>query len=427
MRNSPKVSLLCRRVLRLLGVLATAAFSSCASLDDPHQLDLRDLPAASEVPLTMQVREEAIDAMLALLGRHFVDANRVKAETLATWRETLMADAKTKDDETFWQLLDQQLALLCDSHTRLAPPKEVVLRGRPWSPGMGGVYESGVIQSNTNVLSAPWLRITRVQAGSVAEQHGVKIGWRLRSINGEAIGNAWARALQSNRCESTQQAAQERTLQRLWQTTGPTWALEFESSDASAHHITLTAATISPQVRYHQAKVLEISLPLIDHTALETLQSALSKPVDALILDLRGNRGGSGQIALEILGLFVNDAPLLARLQTRSGAAIMKGNTTIVPIELHAAKPSNSEAVYSGPLTVLADSGTASAAEFVAASLQMLKRARIVGSASCGCMNPSLGWFNVPGGAQLLIAEGRMSLADGKIIEGQGVTQDAFE
>jgi C-terminal processing protease CtpA/Prc len=426
LRNTPEFSHI-NRALRLLGALSTLAFTACASSNDPHQLEIRDRPPSSEVMLTTQVRKDAIDAMLTLLGRHFVDADRVKAQTLAVWRESLVASVSDQDDQTFWQLLDQQLALLCDSHTRLASPIEVRLRESPWSPGIGGIQQSDFIHGNTVNFRAQWLQITRVQAGSVAEQHGVKIGWRLRKINGEDFGEAWARALRSNRCESTQQAAHVRALQRLWQTTGPKWELEFDSVDGSMHHLTLTAATITPQVRYRSANVLEISLPLINHAALDTLQSALKAPADEIILDLRGNRGGSGEIALQIIGLFVNNAPLIARLQTRTGTAIMKGKTTIVPIDLNAAKHGTSDSLYSGPLTVLIDSGTASAAELVAAGLQMLKRARIVGTTSCGCMNPSLGWFNIPGGAQLLISEGRMLLPNGSLIEGQGVTPDASE
>ena len=64
-------------------------------------------------------------------------------------------------------------------------------------------------------------------------------------------------------------------------------------------------------------------------------------------------------------------------------------------------------------------------AELLAAVLQMRGRATVLGETSCGCMNPSLGWFALPGGAQLLISEARLPLVDGTRIEGRGVVPDA--
>ena len=54
----------------------------------------------------------------------------------------------------------------------------------------------------------------------------------------------------------------------------------------------------------------------------------------------------------------------------------------------------------------------------------MVGRATLIGEVSCGCMNPSLGWFAVPGGAQLLISEARLPLADGRRIERVGLQPD---
>ena len=169
---------------------------------------------------------------------------------------------------------------------------------------------------------------------------------------------------------------------------------------------------------------LYVSLPLIDDPGYDALEYALREPISHLTLDLRGNRGGSGDVALTMLGLFVEGAPLVARLQSRTGKAITRGNATVVPVNLHAVPPSGTQAHFGGPMTVIIDSGTASSAELLAAGLQMLGRARIKGSPSCGCMNPSLGWFNLPAGAQILITEARLHLADGSMVEGNGVQPD---
>jgi len=373
------------------------------------------------VALTAQVRVHVIDTMLDLLATHFVDARRMDALTLAEWRATLLAETVELDGEDFWHRLDKQLGLLADSHTRLMSPTQVRIQATPWSPGLGGELEISDSEGGSTELG---LRITRVQAGSAASNQGVQLGWRLQRLNGEDFGTAWARALNAKRKESTERAAHERALQRVWQTNGPPWTMVFVSPEGKTHTVDLAATAISAQAIRNADGLLQVSLPLIDIAGFQTLERALRAPASGLILDLRGNRGGSGDVALQILGLFVKGAPFIARLQTRGGGPITRGMTTIVPVSLHAAPRTDVHTFFDGPITVLIDSGTASSAELLAAGLQMLKRARISGSTSCGCMNPSFGWFNLPAGAQILIAEARAPLADGYMVEGNGVQPD---
>lgn len=401
---------------RLLAVCACAIAGACGTLADPHQLGARDLTPEAPATLTPQLRVQIIDTLLDLLATHYVDARRVDSITLATWRATLMAEALNLDSDAFWRRLDDQLGLLADSHTRLLPPSQVHARLTSSMPGLGGEPElSGSAEQGT----AFGLRITRVQAGSAAAQHGVQPGWRLLKVGNEDFGTAWARSLAAGRSESTARATQERALQRMWQASGPPWSLVFDSPAGVTRNVTLAKTAITAQTYRDADGVVHISLPFIDEDAYEILTRTVREPHTALVLDLRGNRGGSGQVALRMLGLFVEREPLVARLQTRNGKPIRQGMTTLVPLDLHAAP--RTDAYFDGPLTVWIDSGTASSAELLAGGLKMLGRARIVGRPSCGCMNPSLGWMNLPGGAQILIAEARATLADGTVIEGQGV------
>ena len=407
--------------MRCLVSCVCIALTACSAFHDPHHLYARDRPPELPVALTAQVRVQVIDTMLDLLATHYVDARRMDALTLAEWRATLLAETVALEDEDFWHRLDKQLGLLADSHTRLMSPAQVRIRATLWSPGLGGELEISDKEGGSTELG---LRITRVQAGSAASNRGVQVGWRLRRLNGEDFGTAWARALNAKRTESTERAAHERTLQRVWLTNGPPWSMVFVSPEGQTHTVDLAATAISAQAIRNADGILQVSLPLIEVAGFETIERALREPVSGLVLDLRGSRGGSGDVALRILGLFVKDAPLIARLQTRSGGAITQGMTTVVPVNLHAAAHSDAHTYFDGPITVLIDSGTASSAELLAAGLQMLKRARISGSTSCGCMNPSLGWFNLPAGAQLLITEARAPLADGYMVEGHGVRPD---
>ena len=88
--------------------------------------------------------------------------------------------------------------------------------------------------------------------------------------------------------------------------------------------------------------------------------------VEALILDLRNNGGGSMQAAVDIAGLFTGKGPMV---QVKS----FQGQTVV--------KNSKDPKVYwDGPLIVLVNEYSASASEIVSAALQDRGRALIVGT-----------------------------------------------
>jgi len=86
--------------------------------------------------------------------------------------------------------------------------------------------------------------------------------------------------------------------------------------------------------------------------------------LDGVVLDLRNNGGGALTEAVELTGLFINRGPVV---QVKSG-----GNLQV----LRDADPTN---LYTGPLVVLVNRQSASAAEILAAALQDLGRAVLVG------------------------------------------------
>jgi carboxyl-terminal processing protease len=90
--------------------------------------------------------------------------------------------------------------------------------------------------------------------------------------------------------------------------------------------------------------------------------------VAGIILDLRSNPGGSLEEAVKFTGLFIRGGPVvLAR--SPDGSAIADGNP-------------DSPVLYDGPLAVMINRFSASAAEIAAAALQDYGRALIVGDTS---------------------------------------------
>ncbi len=144
--------------------------------------------------------------------------------------------------------------------------------------------------------------------------------------------------------------------------------------------------------------------------------------IEGLVLDLRGNGGGSLYEAIALSGIFIDYGPILA----------VRDNTG----EVKVLKDINRGFIYDGPLMILIDAGSASASEIVAAVLQDYKKALVVGVPSFGKAtsqmvypldplvsdfstipeNPDYGYANITGGFLYRV--------NGKSNQGVGVMPD---
>jgi carboxyl-terminal processing protease len=130
-----------------------------------------------------------------------------------------------------------------------------------------------------------------------------------------------------------------------------------------------------------------------------------------LVIDLRGNPGGQGAMAIPIASRLV-DAPLtLGSIQFRDFAQ------TLV------ARPEAGVTPFLGPVAILTDEGTASASEILAAGLQEAKRAIVVGDSSLGAVLPSV-IEQLPGGAVMQYVVADFKTPKGVLLEGRGVQPD---
>ncbi|MEI6535404.1 MAG: carboxy terminal-processing peptidase, partial [Verrucomicrobiaceae bacterium] len=95
------------------------------------------------------------------------------------------------------------------------------------------------------------------------------------------------------------------------------------------------------------------------------LKRLMAEKIDGLVLDLRGDGGGSLEEAIKLTGLFIPKGPVVQAKDWRD-------NITWRDCE-------NERPLYEGPLIVLTDRASASASEILAAALQDYRRAVIVG------------------------------------------------
>ncbi len=92
--------------------------------------------------------------------------------------------------------------------------------------------------------------------------------------------------------------------------------------------------------------------------------------VDGIVVDLRGNGGGSLSEALELTGLFIKEGPIV---QTRDAAGKVEINRDPDP-----------SIAYEGPLAVLVDRNSASASEIFAGAVQDYDRGIVIGEPTFG-------------------------------------------
>lgn len=119
--------------------------------------------------------------------------------------------------------------------------------------------------------------------------------------------------------------------------------------------------------------VLRIGIRDVTDSLGEDLADTLANETpgtSALLLDLRGNGGGSLDAAVAALGLFLPGAKLFP--------LIHRGSVTEV---LEAPRP---EQPYTGPVAALVDGDTASAAEMLAGALQAYGRGTLIGARTFG-------------------------------------------
>ena len=144
---------------------------------------------------------------------------------------------------------------------------------------------------------------------------------------------------------------------------------------------------------------------------MKTYNEAMVRFMNAngLIIDLRGNGGGMGIMALGMLGWLIPE-------EAQLGTMYMRDNELKFVVQ---PRPKT----YAGPIVVLVDELSGSAAEFFAGGIQEWGRACIVGTPTCGAALPAQ-FEQLPNGDVFLFATANFLLASGKTIEGVGVSPD---
>ncbi|MGC4091680.1 MAG: S41 family peptidase [Polyangiaceae bacterium] len=143
-------------------------------------------------------------------------------------------------------------------------------------------------------------------------------------------------------------------------------------SDPSLHQPELD----SESVRFGDGRVLVVRVPEVPdgvgQTLARVLDDARGADLAGVVLDLRGNGGGSTDGAAEVLGLFLPGAPLFP----------LSTHGHLVEV-MRAVSPAESDR-YAGPVAAMVDGYTASAAEMIAGALSAYGRGPVIGTRTFG-------------------------------------------
>ena len=137
--------------------------------------------------------------------------------------------------------------------------------------------------------------------------------------------------------------------------------------------------------------------------------------VDAVLLDLRGNGGGSLPEVQSLMGLFIDRGPVVQVKWVNGQKEVLADD--------------DGAAVYTGPLAVLVDRFSASASEIFAGAVQDYKRGVILGQRTFGKgtvqnLLPLDRWASKPVNGELTITIGKFYRITGESTQHRGVEPD---
>jgi carboxyl-terminal processing protease len=141
------------------------------------------------------------------------------------------------------------------------------------------------------------------------------------------------------------------------------------------------------------------------------------RQAEGMILDLRGNLGGLGGMIVGVSGHFLNERVSLGTLKMRGSDLNFFANPRRVNSAGERVEP------YSGPVAILVDALSLSAAEIFAGGMQAVGRVRVFGERTGGQALPAV-WDRLPNGDVLYHAFGDFVIPSGKRLEGRGVVPD---
>ena len=324
------------------------------------------------------------------------------------------------------KILQQMIERLNQSHFSIIPSEAYGAMG---IESKNDPRESGQSGLHVRVIDGRAV-VTVVDAGTPADSSGIKPGWIIVKASGELLEPAIAsvaKAFQSSTQREFRLALAAST--RIRGKVGDQVPLELLDGNNKPVKLSLTlAAPKGVPARFgnlptfyveFETRAIEKSILYMRLNAFFDLLGVLKSfgegiqahsDADGLVLDLRGNPGGIGGMAMGMGGWLVSSSnSKLGTLLTRDS----QFNFILNP------RP----AAYRGPVAILIDGCSVSTSEILAGGLRDIGRARTFGTRTAGAALPST-VIKLANGDGFQYAFANYISSGGKPLEGIGVAAD---
>lgn len=274
--------------------------------------------------------------------------------------------------------------------------------------------------------------ITHVEEGSAGAQAGVKPGWKIISVNGKQIstlisdtrkayaGQVKERGMVSMALTRTVSGAigDRRTLECAAEggrrvkadiVLGAPTGKKTEFGNLPPMYVNYGFKRLDSGVGYTRLSVF-FDAPTILPWFEQSVKSVVESRAPGMIIDLRGNIGGIGGMAMAMGGWLVSEPDQkLGTMITRQFPLKFVLNPRV--------------GGYRGPVAILVDEASMSTSEIMAGGLRAIGRARVFGVRTPGMALPSI-IERLPTGDGFQYATANYISADDVTLEGHGVLPD---
>jgi carboxyl-terminal processing protease len=390
-------------LVSLLAPLAVPV-SSRASYDD----------ASLVSTTTPEGRLAVFDDVWETIEDHYYDPRFHGVDWQAKRASFRPAAAKANNTYEFYELMRQMIASLRDAHTRVYSPDE---KFDWWNPRFVTV---GLAVREVEGVPV----VVQVDPNSAAARTEIRAGDVIASLDNVPVAKVIEQRLGSSGARNDERA-RFRSIASLFDgPAGTSVKVGWTTREGKTKSAVLQRYWTQRELGFSMQKKGKLAILKIDAFTQSVafdfskeLASSLAG-VEGVVLDLRGNGGGDAEAMADVASLFLDDGINLGRFADRSGASF--------ELQTYSKRlwrvPQLSQIKL--PLVVLTSESTSSAAEIMVAALQARRRARVIGTGTCGCVLAIRNRHALPDGGLLDVSEFDYRTASGVRLQDLGITPD---
>ncbi len=370
---------------------------------------------AGMLPLPLESRKANFERLWRAMDYAYPYFEEKGVDRDALYARYALQVEQAESDEAYWGVVARMLAELDDGHTGLVSPS--VRSGRHY-------FGTGRVVGDRIVLD---------RVGQTGQDAGLRRGDLLLEVDGLPVEEALEALPLPLRSGSTPQQRRATAAFNVLSTREDTMAVTVFGAGGDERSATLVwpgeGAVAAPDSSgpLITAERLDSGVGLIriptfgegEHDLVAEFDVALGELLDApaLILDLRGNSGGSTHLSDPIAGRFLSGPFTYGREHYRARLP-QRGWRPWIDYRV---EPRG--VTYDGPVVLLIDEGTFSTAENFVVALVDSGRVTTVGRQSGGGSGNPIS-FRLTGGGRARFSTGDFRRNDGRPIEGQGIVPD---